>query len=281
MKNKLLIVILFICLYFANCDVYAAGKDVQAVFKQSYNVDLVTDTINDGQISLNMDDLSIEITSSEKNIKVILIKATNEANDYAKTFTSNQNNYYLAFYKDDEKVEPNVDIIIKTADKVLNVYSNSGKLIEKSNEKISLTGNDYFLVMTDYINSNNENYKIVNINDILDNIEDIEINETTTVEVYNSRDVKIDNTEKLGTNYKVIVTKNGQRTVYTIVTRGDTTGDARITLPDVTRLYHHYKGIENMPEAFTLAGDVATNNIINLNDITKIYHYYKGIITEL
>ena len=73
MKNKLLIVILFICLYFANCDVYAAGKDVQAVFKQSYNVDLVTDTINDGQISLNMDDLSIEITGQKfKNFAIII-----------------------------------------------------------------------------------------------------------------------------------------------------------------------------------------------------------------
>ena len=281
MKKRFLIVILFLCLYFINCNVYAVGKDVQAIFKQSYNVELVSDIINNNEISLILDDLSVELSSNENDIKVILIKSSGEANDYAKSFTSNKNNYYLAFYKDNQKTNTNVNIKIKTKDKVLNVYNNNGKLIEKSNETINLTGNDYFLVMTDLINIENDNYKVVDINTIAENIKDIEINNEITIEVYNSKDVKIENTEKLGTNYKVVLNNGSKKITYTIITMGDTTGDARISLNDVTRLYHHYKGLENMEESYILAGDVANNDIINLNDITKIYHYYKGIITEL
>ena len=281
MKKKFLIAILFLCLYFINCNVYAVGKDVQANFKQSYNVELVSDIINNNEISLILDDLSVELSSNENDIKVILIKSSGEANDYAKSFTSNKNNYYLAFYKNNKKTNTNVNIKIKTKDKVLNVYNNNGKLIEKSNETINLTGNDYFLVMTDLINIENDNYKVVDINTIAENIKDIEINSGITIEVYNSKDVKIENTEKLGTNYKVVLNDGSKKITYTIITMGDTTGDARISLNDVTRLYHHYKGLENMEESYILAGDVAHNDIINLNDITKIYHYYKGIITEL
>lgn len=278
MKIKVLMTFFIICLFLINCDVYASGKDVQANYKKSYNEEIVFDTLNQNTIKLEMDDLKIEVSSLEKNIDVILIKASKDANDYAKAFTGTTNNYYLAYYKNDKKINIESEVLIKTKDKVLNVYNNSGKLLEKSNEKISLNENDYFLAITDLINTDTSNYLTLNINNT---IESADFDSNATIEVYNSKDVKISNTDKLGTNYKVIVTKAGEKTIYTIVTKGDTTGDARITLPDVTRLYHHYKGIENMPEAFTLAGDVATNNIINLNDITKIYHYYKGIITEL
>ena len=282
MKKKVLSIILFICLCFVNCNVSATSKDVQAKYNQSYNVDLVTKIINNNKVLLEMDDLSIELSSTDSNIKAVLIKANDDANDYANTFTTSSDNYYLVFYKDNQKLKTtNIDIQIKTADKVLNVYNNSGKLLEKTNEKITLTGNDYFIVMTDFIQIEKDNYKIIDVNEKVENLEDVEINSNTTVEVYNSKDIKIRNTEKLGTNYKVVVTNNGIKTVYTIVARGDTTGDARVSLNDVTRLYHHYKGIESMEEVYILAGDVAENDIINLRDVTKLYHFYKKIIPSL
>jgi len=91
----------------------------------------------------------------------------------------------------------------------------------------------------------------------------------------------MDNNKPLGTGYKVLINNAGVIKEYKIVVKGDTTGDAKINLNDITRLYHYYKKIEQMDEPFILAGDVANNGIINLNDITKIYHFYKKIISHL
>ena len=55
----------------------------------------------------------------------------------------------------------NITIKVNASDKVLGVYSNDGKLIEKSNEKISLTSNDYFLVVSDKLVVDNSDYIIM------------------------------------------------------------------------------------------------------------------------
>jgi len=282
MKNKILKVLLFICLFLVNCNVYAESKDVQAIYKQSYNVTLVTKTINNNTVTLEMDDLDIELSSPYNNIKVVLIKTEDEANNYAKTFTKSTSNYYLALYSGEKKIESsNFNIQIKTKNKVLNVYDNNGKLLEKSDEKINLTGNDYFLTISNLIDVEEGKYKVTKIDSLIDDLKDIGLNNNSKVEIYNSKEQKILNSEKLGTNYKIVVDNDGVKSIYTIVVMGDTTGDALITLNDITRLYHYYKGIEKMEESYILAGDVAFNEIINLNDVTKIYHYYKKIIPSL
>ena len=282
MKNNLLIITISIFLYLVSFNVYATGKDVEAIFKQSYNVELVTKVINNEKVTLEIDDLSLELSSSDNNIKVVLIKASENANDYAKTFTNNLKNYYLTFYKNDKKIETsNISIQIKNLYKNLNVYNNHGELIEKTNEIISLTGNDYFISLTDIIDIENSLYKVTDINSTVDKLKDININDETVVDIYNSLDQKIKNTDKLGTNYKVIINNAGLKQIYQIVVIGDTTGDAFISLNDVTRLYHHYKNIKKMDDIYVLAGDVTQNDEISLNDVTKIYHYYKGIIPNL
>ena len=43
-----------------------------------------------------MDDLSIELKTTDNNVKVVLIKASGDANEYAKLFTGSINNYYLS-----------------------------------------------------------------------------------------------------------------------------------------------------------------------------------------
>ena len=154
-------------------------------------------------------------------------------------------------------------------------------MVNKSNEEINLNSNDYFFIVTEKINIDDNDYIVTEDGNEVDSVDDIDISDDSEVKVYNSNNVEIDNSSILGTNYKVVVTNDDEVVTYVIVVKGDTTGDAKVNLNDITRLYHNYKGIEDMDNVFSIAGDVAKNDIINLNDVTKLYHYYKKIIPTL
>lgn len=280
--EKKLFLIAILCLCLINCKVNAQSKDIEAKYETSYNVELVSVHLNNNSKYFVIDNYEFEVSTTTNNIEIVVIKASGDANNYAKKFSGSNDNYYLIIYQNGEKINTsNVSIKINSTSKVLNVYKNNGKLLEKSNEKISLTANDYFFAVTDIIDIGENNYIITDNGNKVDNVDDIEISDDSVIEIYNSKDIKVDNTSVLGTNYKVIITTETEVKKYVIIVKGDTTGDGKINLNDITRLYHYYKGIELMDECYVLAGDVASNQIINLNDVTKLYHYYKNIITSL
>lgn len=280
--EKKLFLIAVLCLCLINCKVNAQSKDIEAKYETSYNVELVSVHLNNNSKYFVIDNYEFEVSTTTNNIEIVVIKASGDANNYAKKFSGSNDNYYLIIYQNGEKINTsNVSIKINSTSKVLNVYKNNGKLLEKSNEKISLTANDYFFVITDTIDIGENNYVVTDNGNRVDNVDDIEISDDSVIEIYNSKDIKVDNTSVLGTNYKVIITTGTEVKKYVIIVKGDTTGDGKINLNDITRLYHYYKGIELMDECYVLAGDVASNQIINLNDVTKLYHYYKNIITSL
>lgn len=280
--EKKLFLIAILCLCLINCKVNAQSKDIEAKYETSYNVELVSVHLNNNSKYFVIDNYEFEVSTTTNNIEIVVIKASGDANNYAKKFSGSNDNYYLIIYQNGEKINTsNVSIKINSTSKVLNVYKNNGKLLEKSNEKISLTANDYFFAVTDIIDIGENNYIITDNGNRVDNVDDIEISDDSVIEIYNSKDIKVDNTSVLGTNYKVIITTETEVKKYVIIVKGDTTGDGKINLNDITRLYHYYKGIELMNECYVLAGDVASNQIINLNDVTKLYHYYKNIITSL
>lgn len=268
------------CLF--NFRVLADSKDVEVKYETSYNVDLNSISLDNSSDVLVIDDYSFEISTTMNNIEVVIIKASEDANSYAKGFTDSDDNYYLIVYQDGERIDnASINIKIDSATNVLNIYKNNGKLVEKSNEKIELNGNDFFFAVTSLIDIDSNDYVITDDGNVVDSVDDIEISSDSDIEIYNSKDVKVDNSSILGTNYRVIVTSGSETNTYVVVVKGDTTGDGKINLNDITRLYHYYKGIEEMEESYILAGDVASNKIINLNDVTKLYHYYKKIITSL
>ncbi len=280
--EKKLFLIAVLCLCLINWKVNAQSKDIEAKYETSYNVELVSVSLNNNYKFFVIDNYEFEVSTTTNNIEIVVIKASGDANNYAKKFSGSNDNYYLIIYQNGEKINTsNVSIKINSTSKVLNVYKNNGKLLEKSNEKISLTANDYFFVITDTIDIGENNYVVTDNDNRVDNVDDIEISDDSVIEIYNSKDIKVDNTSVLGTNYKVIITTGTEVKKYVIIVKGDTTGDGKINLNDITRLYHYYKGIELMDECYVLAGDVASNQIINLNDVTKLYHYYKNIITSL
>lgn len=281
MKRKICL-ILVLCLYLINCNVFAESKDIEAKYETSYNVDLVKVNLNKNSDSVSIDGYEFEFSTSMKNLEIVIIKNSDKAKEYVENISSSKESYSLIFYQDGKKISSSdVDVLIKSKAKILMVYKNDGKLINKSNEKINLNNNNYFLVVTDVIDVDDNNYIVTDDGNEVTSVDDIDISDDSIVEVYNSKGVKIDNDSNLGTNYKVVV-KNGDDVVtYVVVVKGDTTGDAKVNLNDITRLYHNYKGIEKMDDVYVLAGDVAKNNIVNLNDVTKLYHYYKKIIPEL
>lgn len=280
--EKKLFLIAILCLCLINCKVNAQSKDIEAKYETSYNVELVSVHLNNNFKYFVIDNYEFEVSTTTNNIEIVIIRASGDASNYAKKFSGSNDNYYLIIYQNGEKINTsNVSIKINSTSKVLNVYKNNGKLLEKSNEKISLTANDYFFVITDTIDIGENNYVVTDNGNRVDNVDDIEISDDSVIEIYNSKDIKVDNTSVLGTNYKVIITTGTEVKKYVIIVKGDTTGDGKINLNDITRLYHYYKGIELMDECYVLAGDVASNQIINLNDVTKLYHYYKNIITSL
>lgn len=265
---------------FLSNNVYANTQDVQAKYQKEYNVNLSTIILNNNTKTLNLDDYSLEFSTSLTNIEVVVIKVGIEENDYVKQFTKNVDNYYLGFFKDNKKINTsNIKVKIKNNNKVLNIYNNVGNIIDSTNEIITLNNNNYFFTITDKIDNNKDEYEIIDINTLANSLDIID--NKSIVTIYNYKNDLMDNNRPLGTGYKVLVNNSGYIKEYKIIVKGDITGDAIINLNDITRLYHYYKKIEQMDEPFILAGDVANNDIINLNDITKIYHYYKKIISSL
>ena len=239
MKKILFVVLILIVM----CNtVYSESYDVQAKYDKNYNVELNTITLNNNTKTLTINDYSFEFSTELNDIEIVVIKVENEANDYVKTFTKNDNNYYLGFFKDNKKISTSdIKIKIKNNDKVLNIYDNSGKIIDSSNQKISLNGNNYFMSINEKI-EHEEEYKIVDINSIAKELEELEDN-NYEIFLYNSKNNLVNNDSPLGTGYKIIANKFGEEKEFKIVVKGDTTGDAKINLNDITRLYHYYKTI--------------------------------------
>ncbi|MBQ7136760.1 MAG: hypothetical protein IJO43_02130 [Bacilli bacterium] len=280
MKKNILYLMILIAMFFVNVEVDAESHDVTAKYEMTHNVVLFEETLNDGSVEIDLGNYSLEFSSTLKNIKIVLIKAEGDANNYAKAFTKNNENYYLLFYKNGQKITTgSISVTLKENNKVLKVYDNDGEVIESSSENIFLNSNNYFITITNGINDDESGYKVIDVNSSIDDFD--EVNEDSMIEVYNSKNVKVDDYSNLGTGYKVIITNQEETIEYIIIVKGEVTGDAKINLNDVTRLYHYYKNIIEMDDIFVLAGDVAGQNTINLNDVTKLYHYYKGIISNL
>ena len=281
MKKIYYLFIVFII--FCSCTVYAEKHDVQAKYETTYNVPVFKGVLQNKHSSIEVDNKYVlKFSSTVNDIEIIIIKMDNDANNYAKTITNSDENYFLLFFKNGNKLINNeIEVEISDKNKVLNIYSNDGNVIDKSNETIELSSNNYIIGFSNYEEINDGRYIISNANSTISDIDELNISSSSIVEVYNYKNQKINQNAKLGTGYRVVITNDLDIKEYVIVSKGDITGDAKVNLNDVTRLYHYYKGIENMDEIFILAGDVTPNKIINLNDITKIYHYYKKIISNL
>ena len=101
--------------------------------------------------------------------------------------------------------------------------------------------------------------------------------------VTNNKGVTMSGTDKVGTGSNVKIDLSNEALNYKIVVLGDTTGDGKVNVIDVTKLYQQYRGtIETqMSDVEIVAGDVMKDNVIKLNDIAKLYQYVQGTYPTL
>jgi len=116
------------------------------------------------------------------------------------------------------------------------------------------------------------------VNTLLDKMETI-----ANLIVTNNKGVTMSGTDKVGTGSNVKIDLSNEALNYKIVVLGDTTGDGKVNVIDVTKLYQQYRGtIETqMSDVEIVAGDVMKDNVIKLNDIAKLYQYVQGTYPTL
>ena len=281
MKKLFSIIIVFIMFFIISSKVYAFSKDIEVKVEKTTNVILKKGIINNNSISLVMDNKTFQISSSLNNLEVIIIKAQNEAFEYINSKTNSDQNYYITFYQNNRKVsDPKAKIKISNIDTILNIFSNEGTLLYKSDGYISLNKNDVFATITDKINLNDKKFLLIDEDTFLDDINEIVVTTGSTVKVYNSKNEIIDINSALGTDYRIVIKNGDQTSEYIIITSGDVTGDAELDFFDVTKLYHFTKGIVELKDTYEIAGDFARDGSIDFIDVTKLYHYTKGITPE-
>ena len=87
----------------------------------------------------------------------------------------------------------------------------------------------------------------------------------------------------IGTGNKVNIYLDDELVVsYIAVVKGDTTGDGKVIVGDVAKLYQYLKKKITMEDHFVIAGNVVdVDNEIKVGDVAKLYQFVKGKISSL
>ena len=110
---KKILFILFIWSFMC-MNVNASTHDVEAKYETKYNVNLTTATISKETKNIKLDNYTIALSTNLRDIDIVIIKVEGDANNYVKTITDNNDNYYIGLYQNGKKItESNLDITIK------------------------------------------------------------------------------------------------------------------------------------------------------------------------
>ena len=89
--------------------------------------------------------------------------------------------------------------------------------------------------------------------------------------IYDNSNNIVSDDAYIGTGYKVVV----DNITYHVIVLGDVTGDGRISLADVSKLYNYYRNISPLSGYYFDAGKIINKDKISLSDIAKLYHMYR------
>lgn len=124
-----------------------------------------------------------------------------------------------------------------------------------------------------------------NINDIKDNSTASSIKKqieaiagTGNVEVTNANGLKINDEKTLiGTGCKIKVTNaNGSKT-YTVVIKGDTSGDGKVNALDLLQVQKSILKVKDLKDAYKLAGDTSGDGKVNALDLLQVQKHILGV----
>ena len=215
--------------------------------------------------SVRIDPLTFSITTSKSDAyEINAPEKVNYNSSFTFTVTVNE-----GYNKDNMKVLVNGDIVVPDSNMVYTVYN------VRNNVTITITGVDKppYLINNDLytcIIPTSKEYKEFNKEDLINNLNIIE---NYTIKSFDDEDI---NPVNIGTGMKIISTKS-----YSIVIRGDVTGDGKINQGDVAKLYNHYRGNIKMEGYFLEAAKIRGSDTINQGDVAKLYNYYRGNINSL
>ena len=100
----------------------------------------------------------------------------------------------------------------------------------------------------------------------------IKLDDSYTLEIVKSK-------EHIGTNTTIKIYKNKDILYkeFTVIVKGDVTGDGQITLADLSRFYNYYQKNITMNKYYELAADVNESGNFSLADLSKFYNYYQVV----
>ena len=102
------------------------------------------------------------------------------------------------------------------------------------------------------------------------------------VKVLNKNNTELEDTDVLGTGYKLQIIMESETKEYTLSVKGDITGNVGITVADVSKLYQYVRGKTTMDLCYQEAAKIIPNNdSITVANVAKLYQYVRKKINEL
>ncbi len=96
------------------------------------------------------------------------------------------------------------------------------------------------------------------------------------VTIKNSKGIEIKDTDILGTDYKVTISTLLESKTFTLVVKGDTSGDGKVTILDLLQVRKHINGDNKLNNTRFLAGDTSGDNKITILDLLQVRKHING-----
>ena len=271
---------------------------------------ILPDTQLAKNITYEIDDPSVVTIDNEGNITglksgVTSIHITSFYDGYDNDIEINVNNKLkVNFYANDETENLIVDEVENSITTSLrpNTYIREGYIFINWNTKSDGTGvtytdeqsislsNDLTLyAQWEKINEEINNYIVddniirgVSLSTKLSNyLKNFDYSDIYDIKVYKAKTL-LTNNDLVGTGSIVKIYENDEfKEEYTNIILGDVTGNGKVGIGDVTKLYQYFKGKITMDDCYKEAGDVVDKGVIKINDVAKLYQYFKGKISSL
>ena len=94
--------------------------------------------------------------------------------------------------------------------------------------------------------------------------------------IKNSKGNEIKDSDILGTEYKVTISTVLESKIFTLVVRGDTSGDGKVDILDLLQVRKHINGDNTLNNARFLAGDTSGDNKITILDLLQVRKHING-----
>lgn len=94
--------------------------------------------------------------------------------------------------------------------------------------------------------------------------------------IKNSKGTEIKDTDIVGTEYKVTVSTLLESKTFTLVVRGDTSGDGKVTILDLLQVRKQINGDNKLSGARFMAGDTSGDNKITILDLLQVRKHING-----